>query len=101
DGIRYFHVTGVRRVLFRSLIRGPVSKRKAQEPHPTEAVTDHELHAGIAEVVLGLQNQDLEHGHWIERWPTTLAAVAITKPLDQRSEERRVGKDCGDRESSS
>ena len=54
-----------------------------QEAHPTEPIPDHELGASIAEVVLGLQDQDLEHGNRIKRRPATLAAVTVTKPLDQ------------------
>ncbi|WP_449396781.1 hypothetical protein [Devosia riboflavina] len=39
------------------------------------------------EAVLGLQDQDLEHRHWIEWRPPTLAAIAISQPLDQPGPE--------------
>lgn len=44
-----------------------VGRRRAaietEEPHPGEPVADHELHARVAQIVLRLQNQRLEHRH--------------------------------------
>ncbi|WP_248306453.1 hypothetical protein [Devosia oryzisoli] len=33
--------------------------------------------------MLGLQDQDLEHSHWVEGRPATLAAVAIAQPSNE------------------
>ena len=69
------------------LIGRAIAEREPQEAHPTQAIADHELGTGIGQVVLGLQDQDLEHGHWIEWRPAALAAIAVTKPLDQPGPE--------------
>jgi hypothetical protein len=69
------------------LIGRALAQRKPKAPHPTQAIPDHELRAGIGQVVLGLQDQDLEHGHRIERRPATLAAIAVSQPFDQPGPE--------------
>jgi hypothetical protein len=48
---------------------------------------NHELHPRIREVVLGLQDQRLEHRNRIEGRPPALRTVAVAKTLDQPAPE--------------
>ena len=69
------------------LVRGRPPQIEAEEPHPGQPVADHELHPRVAEVVLRLEDQRLEHGHGVERRPTALAAIAVAEPLDEPAPE--------------
>ena len=53
------------------------ASRKAQteKAHPAEPVAQVELGPLVAETVLRLQDQDLEHQHVVEGGPATLAAL--------------------------
>ncbi len=46
------------------------TKDEAREPHPGQPITDHELYSGVGKIVLGPQDQHLEHRHKIE-WRAT------------------------------
>jgi hypothetical protein len=52
-----------------------IAKAEAQEPHPGQPVAQVELGALVAEVVLGLQDQHLEHQDVVERRPAALGAI--------------------------
>jgi hypothetical protein len=47
----------------------------------------HELHAGVREVVLRLQDQGLEHRHRVEGRAAALAPIAIAEPFHQPAPE--------------
>src|ERR671910_290474 len=48
-------------------VRNGIAQAEPQEPHPGQPVTQIELGALVAEVVLGLRDQDLEHQNVLER----------------------------------
>jgi hypothetical protein len=92
EGFHYpFERAGLRHTVAKMpdgvLVGGAVTQRKAQKPHPTQSIPDHIFHPGIGQIMLGLQDQDLEHGDRIERRTTTLAAIAITQPVGQPDPE--------------
>jgi hypothetical protein len=49
---------------------------EAEEPHPGQPVAEVELGTLVGQVVLGLQDQDLEHQDVIERRPATPRAIS-------------------------
>jgi hypothetical protein len=86
----------------RVLIRGAITQRQAEKPHPTELVTDHELHPRVREVMLALKYQSLVHvpttrhgfkcrgtpaKQTVDRTAPALAAVTVAKPFDQPTAE--------------
>ena len=52
-----------------------VAQPETEEAHPGEPVAQVELTPFVGQVVLGLQDQDLEHQHVVERRSATLRAV--------------------------
>src|SRR3546814_4966286 len=64
-------------------VRGAITECKTQKPHPTQPIPNHILRSRIGQIMLGLQNQDLEHHDRVKRRTAALAAIGIT----QRSEE--------------
>ncbi len=71
--------------LDRVLVRRRPAEIKAQEAHPGQPVPDHELHPCVAQIMLGLQDQGLEHRHRIEGRTSSLGSVAVAQPLNQPS----------------
>ena len=69
------------------LVRRWRAQVETEKPHLGEPIPDHEFHSGIAQIVLCLQDQRLEHRHRIERWPPAFRSVAIPEPLDQPASE--------------
>jgi hypothetical protein len=70
--------------------RGPNwrhDRRKALSQIRAAVHADHELHPRIAEIVLRLKDQRLEHRHRIERWAATFGPIAIAETLDQPAPE--------------
>ncbi len=65
------------------LIRRRAPKIELQEPHPGEPVPDHELHFRIREIVLGLQDQRLEHRNGIEGRSATLGAISVAQAFNE------------------
>ena len=58
-------------------IRHPVGQAEPEKAHEREPVVDQELGAVVAEIVLRLDDQDLEHHHRVERRAAALGAVAV------------------------
>src|SRR3546814_15904980 len=73
-------------------VRGAIPECKTQKPHPTQPIPNHILRSRIGQIMLGLQNQDLEHHARLKRRPAALAAIGITHSLDHRSDSNRYGK---------
>jgi hypothetical protein len=73
------------RIVFSSGV-GP-AEIEAQEPHPGQPVADHELHSRVAQIVLCLHDQRLEHRYRIEWRAASLAAIAIAETFDQPATE--------------
>src|SRR3546814_9273289 len=65
-------------------VRGAITECKTQKPHPTQPIPNHILRSRIGQIMLGLQNQDLEHHDRVKRRTAALAAIGITQ---SRSEE--------------
>jgi hypothetical protein len=56
-------------------VRNGIAQPKPEKPHPGQPVAQVELGALVTEVVLGLQDQDLEHQDVVERRPAALGAI--------------------------
>jgi hypothetical protein len=56
-------------------IRHRITEPEPQEPHPGEPIAQVELTTLVGQVVLGLQNQDLEHQDVVEWWPAALRSI--------------------------
>nr|WP_231382195.1 hypothetical protein [Sphingobium indicum] len=69
------------------IVAQQIAERKTQKPHPAQPFPDHILHSGIGQIMLGLQDQYLEHGDRVKRRTAALAAMAITKSVDQARPE--------------
>src|SRR3546814_11426513 len=48
-------------------VRGAITECKTQKPHPTQPIPNHILRSRIGQIMLGLQNQDLEHHDRVKR----------------------------------
>src|SRR3546814_9187452 len=55
-------------------VRGAITECKTQKPHPTQPIPNHILRSRIGQIMLGLQNQDLEHHDRVKRRTAALAA---------------------------
>jgi hypothetical protein len=62
----------------RILVGRCVPERQFKEPHPTQPVPDHELHARIRQIVLCLKDQRLME------WPTPTSSISPMMPWDHR-----------------
>lgn len=71
----------------RVLVRRRPAEVEAQEAHPGQPVPDHELHLRVAQIVLRLKDQRLEHRDRVERWTSAPGSVAVAEPLDQPDTE--------------
>jgi hypothetical protein len=72
-------------------IRHPVGQPEPEKAHEREPVVDQELGAVVAEIVLSLDDQDLEHHHRVERRPAALGAVAVSqRSLQLRPEHLEI-----------
>ena len=60
-------------------VRHPVTQPKTQEAHERQPVVDQKLRLVVAETVLRLDHQDLEHQHRVVRRPPALRSVGIAK----------------------
>ena len=56
-------------------VRHRVAQPEPEEPHPGQPVAQVELGPLVTQAVLGLQDQDLEHQHVVERRPAALRPV--------------------------
>src|SRR3546814_5076980 len=68
-------------------VRGAITECKTQKPHPTQPIPNHILRSRIGQIMLGLQNQDLEHHDRVKRRTAALAAIGITQSFDQPDPE--------------
>ena len=77
--------------LDRVLVRRRPAEIKAQEAHPGQPVPDHELHPCVAQIMLGLQDQGLEHRHRIEG-RTVLPWLRRRRPALEPAQPRKCSK---------
>lgn len=69
-------------------VRRRLAQLETEKPQPAQPVADQELHAGVGDRVLRLQDQHLEHGHRIVWRPSTLRAIRIAERDVQGRPER-------------
>ena len=67
-------------MVFSSGVSPPI---QSSEPHPGQAITDHEFHFGIGQIVLSLQDQNLEHGHRVKRRATALGPITVAETFNK------------------
>jgi hypothetical protein len=65
----------------RARVRDPVPEAEPQKAHERQTVVDEVLRPLVREAVGGLDHQDLEHQHRIERWPAALRPVRVGQRL--------------------
>ena len=78
-------------------VRHPITQPKTQESHERQPVIDQEFGLVVAEAILRLDHQDLEHQHRVVRRPPALCTIRIAKrrfqlrPEELEIHHRRIG----------
>ena len=62
-----------------SIVRNTVLQPQPQEPHKRQPVIDEKFGAFIGKIVSRLDDKDLEHQHWVERWPPAFRPVRVAE----------------------
>jgi hypothetical protein len=76
-------------------IRHRIAQPEAEEAHPGQPVAQVELGALVGQAVLGLQDQDLELQHVVERRPPALRPIGPRhRPLELGPEHFEVDHAC-------
>src|SRR3974390_3249073 len=63
----------------RARVRNTILQPQSQEAHKRQPVIDEKFGAFIGKIVSRLDDQDLEHQHWVERWPPALRPVRVAQ----------------------
>ena len=63
----------------RAGIRNTVLQPQSQEPHKRQPVIDEKFGAFIGKIVSRLDDEDLEHQYWVERWSPAFRPVGVAE----------------------
>ena len=63
----------------RAGVRNTVLQPQSQEPHKRQPVIDEKFGAFIGKIVSRLDDQDLEHQHWVDRWRPAFRPVRVAE----------------------